>query len=85
MSLQQLLRLSFANQLIWLGEEPRTNIPIQWVTLDYEEVGSGDVLLLSASELTPKLVEQICAQGGVALILWGKPAFEPGSYPGAGK
>ncbi len=85
MTLQQLLRLSFGDRMIWFNQKPRKEIPIQWVALALGEVSSGDALMVPGETLTAQLAEQTCKRGGVALILWGEPASmlgpDPGDFP----
>ncbi len=71
-SLQQLLRLSFANLLVWLSDPPKEEIPIRWVVLSVDEVIPGDVLLIPGTELTPKIAKQTRTRGGAAVISWGE-------------
>lgn len=69
-TLQQLLRLSFANSIQWLSDQPKENIPIRWVVLSMEEVTPGDVLLIPGADLTIAQVKQTQKRGGVAVISW---------------
>ncbi len=80
-TLQQLLRLSFANSLQWLTDLPQEDIPIRWVVLSLEEVTPGDVLLMPGSDLAPEKVAQTQAQGGVAVIVWGPPGPKDAAHP----
>ncbi|MFN2151246.1 MAG: PucR family transcriptional regulator, partial [Anaerolineales bacterium] len=80
-TLQQLLRLSFADSVDWLSEQPKDDVSIRWVVLSSDEVASGDVLLIPGDELVPKKVEQTLAQGGVAVIIWGPPASVDAAFP----
>jgi len=70
-TLQQLLRLSYANSSDWLSDQPKEDIPIHWVVLTIDEVTPGDVLLIPEVELTPKIVQQIVNHGGIAIISLG--------------
>lgn len=74
MTLQQLLRLSFADRVTWQTDRPLKDIPIKWVTLTLDEVDAGDVLMAPGDDLTPQLVKKTWGRGGVALISWGEPA-----------
>jgi len=80
-TLQQLLRLSFADAVDWLTEQPKDDVSIRWVVLSLDEVISGDVLLIPGHELTPKEFEQIQVQGGVAVIAWGQPSSMDHAFP----
>ena len=81
MTLQQLLRLSFANRLTWLTAKPRKDIAIQWVSLTLEEIGQGDVLMLLGDDLTEILIHQTREKGGVAIILWGDCDMDQENLP----
>lgn len=72
-TLQQLLRLSFANAATWITERPKDHISIRWVVVSLAEVTPGDVLLIPGGKLAPEKVEQTSNQGGVAVISWGPP------------
>lgn len=71
-TLQQLLRLNYADAVVWLSDLPRDDISVQWVVLSLDEINPGDVLLMPARDFTPKLVEQTGKCGGVAILLWGQ-------------
>ena len=73
MTLQQLLRLGFASQIHWHPAPPRQPIAVNWVALSAAEIGPGDVLLVPAMDLTPRLLEQTRERGGTGVILWGQP------------
>ena len=44
---------------------------MQWVALSIDDIGEGDVLLISGTELSPKDVDQTWKRGGVAVIIVG--------------
>ena len=71
-TLQQLLRLSFANSVIWPLKQPKEAVPVRWVVLPLEEIGPGDVLLIPGSELTQNYLMNVDQNGGAAIICWGK-------------
>ena len=81
MTLQQLLRLSFASQICWHPAPPRRPIAVSWIALTLEEIGPGDVLLIPAAGLIPKLLEQTRDRGGEAVILWGEAVLEEVTQP----
>ena len=75
-SLQQLLRLSFANSAEWLMTRTKADIPVRWVVLSVDQVGQGEVLLISGRELTVEIVQLTDEHGGVAVIVWGRTALD---------
>jgi len=76
MTLQQLLRLGYADSAIRLSDPSEKDIPVQWVVLSWEEVSPGDILLISASDYAPKLATQTRKRGGGAILLWGEATLE---------
>jgi purine catabolism regulator len=80
-ALQQLLRLSFANSVTWLLESPKDDILVHWVVVSDKDIESGDVLLISGSEITPKIVQDTRKHGGVAVISWGEIAQDLSTFP----
>jgi len=69
-SLQQLLRLSFANATQWVLAPPKDDVPIRWVVLSLDEIEPGDVLLIPGFELNPEILEYTSKRGGAAVISW---------------
>jgi purine catabolism regulator len=65
---RELLRLCFAESVTWLSEQPIGDIRVHWVSQDIDEAQSGDLLLLSVSELTPGIISK-ASQLEVAMIL----------------
>jgi purine catabolism regulator len=80
-SLQQLLRLSFASATTWLLERPKDEVPIRWVVLSLDEIEPGDVLLFPGSELTSEIVRHTWKRGGAALISWGEIDLGASTFP----
>lgn len=80
-SLEQLLRLSFANSVTWMSEHPKEAVPIRWVVLSADEIEPGDVLLISVIDLSPELVEYSWKRGGAAIIAWGEIAQTDLAFP----
>ena len=72
LTLQQLLRLSFASSVIWPHQPPKENVYVQWVVLTMEDISPGDVLLIPGKDITLNLVKHIKQEGGTAIILWGE-------------
>jgi purine catabolism regulator len=79
-SLQQLLRLSFANSVTWLLEYPEGDVPVRWVVSSLDEIGPGDVLLIPGNELTPEKVELIWKRGGTAVISLGEAVLGDSTF-----
>jgi purine catabolism regulator len=72
LTLQQLLRVSFANSVIWLRQPPQKDAHVHWVVLTTEDIGPGDVLLIPGSEITEEHVKRLEQDGGTAIISWGE-------------
>jgi len=81
LTLRELLRLNFAESVSWISAKSDSDIPIQWVVLTVEEVGSGDVLLISANKLSPKVVEQTLKRGGSAVVCVGDCSQNGAQFP----
>ena len=73
--------MNFAESIQWISEKPDSDIPIHWVVLNVEEVGSGDLLLIPANNLSPKMVEQTLKRGGSAIICVGQPSQIGAHFP----
>lgn len=80
--LEDLLRLSFSEPIIWLSGEGNRGRGVQWVSTSVEEAQEGDLLLELASELSPELI--VCANQRqvAAIILLGEVSIIEGSVPG---
>ena len=72
LTLQQLLRLSFANSVIWPHQPPKEAVHVRWVVLTTVDTGPGDVLLIAGNDITQDLVNRFEQGGGNAVIAWGK-------------
>ena len=72
LTLQQLLRLSFANSVIWPYKPLKEALHVQWVVLTIEDIGPGDVLLIPGSGITKDLLYRFEQEGGTAIISWGE-------------
>lgn len=92
-TLNELIRLSFGHKLLWLSEKPPGEILIKWVVTSMDEVRTGDVLLLSGTNLGADAVLRTQDRGGAALVLVGDvdidklrllPDFPVVSLPGEG-
>ena len=68
LTLQQLLRLSFANSVIWPHQTPKKDVYVHWVVMTSEDIGPGDVLLIPGSEITEDLIKRLELEGGTAII-----------------
>jgi len=80
-TLQQLLRLSFANAALWLSEQPKDAVPVHWIVLTIDEIDAGDVLLISGKELRPEILARTKSRGGSAVISWGQPVGDLELHP----
>jgi len=79
-SLQQLLRLSFANSITWMSKRPKEDVPIRWVVLSVDEVEPGDVVLIPGIDLSPEVVVNTWKRGGAAVLSWGEVAQSDSTF-----
>lgn len=82
LTLQQLLRLSFANSVIWPHQPPKEAVHVRWVVLTTEDIGPGDVLLIPGNDITQDHVNRLEQEGANAIIAWGesKPVVQNVSF-----
>ena len=80
--LKELLRLSFSAPVAWLAGEAHSQRLIHWVALGLPEAQPGDLVLLSASELTGQVIQQAQESGLAALLCLGAARLPQGANPG---
>jgi purine catabolism regulator len=72
LTLRQLLRLSFADSVIWQHHPPKEDVDVKWVVLTMEDVSPGNVLLIPGNDITQSGIKRIEQAGGTAIISWGE-------------
>ena len=69
----QLLRLSFSDEVVWLSGPAEAARPVTWVTSSIAEARPGDLLLLSAATVTPATLAEALAKTPAGLLFVGRP------------
>jgi len=80
-NLQQLLRLSFSEPVLWLAGGTQDNIQIAWVSVTLKDMRPGDLLLLAAGQVTSDALSAARGGGAAAVLIIGPEAPPPDLPP----
>jgi purine catabolism regulator len=72
LSLNELIRLTFSEPVVWLGGENCASCAVHWAAASVDETQPGDILLVPAEQFNPQLLAHARDRQAVALLLVGE-------------
>jgi purine catabolism regulator len=79
--LQDLLRLAFADPVIWINGREGAARYIRWATTIRDDLQPGDLLLLPADQLSAGLLNHARERGATAVLIIGEAQLPDGADP----
>lgn len=71
-NLKDLIRLTFSEPIIWLKGEPTDDQSVNWGVFSFDDVQSGDLLVLPVAEVKREPIVRADSAGAVAVVLLGE-------------